>query len=119
MAPGSELNTDIKNRIHVYATQYTTFPEKPSEWLISAFNIYYVTYDGDGSSNPLLPKNTEGKKYFWIVLTIGICVGDGNYYHRIVQIAFQALNEVTSNCENAIFIRSQHDDMVTEWKQVC
>ena len=89
----------------------TDLPKKPAEWLNANFNIHYVAYGAD-DTELYAPVNTTNFNYWWNVLTFGSQT-------RCTQIAFQAYAEKITDVENAIFICSQQDNSVTDWKQVC
>lgn len=108
----TQLNTDIGNKIYIGKTVSPgKFPEKPTDWLISSFNINQVEYVGDGTIDSTYPQNTNGMSYHWNVLTFGHPI-------RCTQIAFQAYIGEVTDAENAMFIRSEHDRVTTDWKQV-
>lgn len=108
----SKLNTDIGNKIYTgKMVNPGKFPEKPSDWLISSFNIHQIEYEGDGTIDSTYPQNTKGRSYHWNVLTFGMP-------SRCTQIAFQAYIGASTGAENAMFIRSEHDYITTDWKQV-
>ena len=118
MAPGSELNTDIESAIHSNGI-YDTFTEKPDEWCRAMFNVDIVTYGGNDTIERYAPLNVTNIPYFWNVLTFGIA-GNNSENVRVTQIAFQCfIIGAPPDINNAIFIRSQHDDTVSDWKRIC